>query len=274
MDSKCAPGTEFIDGSCISVDVLKDMALAYNEEHPDNTIKLDMKMDTLHPGTFKRQLVGELGRRLTDICEEQTCWVKQKFTKRMKKAMKDELNRETFRPQGPKGKFAWLNTVNIIDVMSQYENKFSEFKFLGAVPIDFDSLPHLKIKNMNYSKFQEQGKTKLGVIFNLDEHWQPGSHWVAMYADLHDNEVYFFDSYGIRPEKRIRKLMDRISNFMGEDATVEYNEIRHQRKNTECGVYSINFIIRLLNGEKFNDITKNIVNDDKINKCRNVYFRE
>lgn len=274
MNDKCAPGTEFTDGSCISVDVLKEMALAYNKEYPDKVVNLDMKMDTLHPGTFKRHLVKEFSERLSDICEEQTCWVKQKFTKKMKQAMKEELERATFRPKGPKGKFTWLNTVNINEVMSQYENKFPDFKFLGAVPIDFDSLPHLNIRDMDKSTLLRQGKSKIGIVFNLDEHWQPGSHWVSMYADFNKKEVYFFDSYGVRPEKRIRNLMDRLSKSMGDDAKIAYNEKRHQRKNSECGVYSMNFIIRSLNGENFEDITENIVDDDKINKCRSIYFRE
>jgi hypothetical protein len=55
-----------------------------------------------------------------------------------------------------------------------------------------------------------EGKNKVGIIFNLDEHWKPGSHWVAMYGDLKKGEAYYFDSYGISPEPRVRKLMRRV----------------------------------------------------------------
>ena len=34
----------------------------------------------------------------------------------------------------------------------------------------------------------------------------------------------------------------------------------------------MNFIIRLLNGESFDNITK-ISQDDEMNSCRNTYFR-
>ena len=53
---------------------------------------------------------------------------------------------------------------------------------------------------------------------------------------------------------------------------IRNNSIQHQKKNTECGVYSINFIIRLANGETFDDITKKITRDDDMNDCRTQYF--
>lgn len=53
---------------------------------------------------------------------------------------------------------------------------------------------------------------------------------------------------------------------------IRYSEIRNQYKNSECGVYSMNFIIRLLHGTKFNNIIEQEVPDDTINKCREIYF--
>ena len=40
--------------------------------------------------------------------------------------------------------------------------------------------------------------------------------------------------------------------------------MQHQNKNTECGIYSISFILRLLNGETFDDINNNRVDDDNV----------
>jgi len=55
---------------------------------------------------------------------------------------------------------------------------------------------------------------------------------------------------------------------------VKYNKVRHQYKNSECGVYSMNFIIRLLRGEGFKEISKSKVIDDQMNQCREVYFSQ
>ena len=74
--------------------------------------------------------------------------------------------------------------------MEQYEKKYNDFKFFGAVPIDFDELPFLGIKDINFDELYNSGK-KLGFVFNLDEHWQSGSHWVALYSDLEKIKYIF-----------------------------------------------------------------------------------
>ena len=174
-----------------------------------------------------------------------------------------------------------MNTIHINEVMEQYEKKNQSFKFMGAVPIDFDKFERFGIKNLNYNDMLNKGKYQLGFIFNLDEHDQPGSHWVALYANLKEGQVYFFDSYGTRPEDRIRTLMRRIANWYkttngkgsrNSKLHVTYNKTRHQYENSECGVYSINFIARLLKGETFEQICGKKLPDRAVNKCRNVYF--
>lgn len=292
-DKKCAPSKFHSDGSCFTLDQLKKMAISYNkfleEKHFEgNEIIVDNN---------KRNLVLQLTNRLEKKCNDQLCWLKQKFVK----ALKDEdLFKNTFRPIGPEGRFDWLNTTQINEVMAQYEAKYPDFKFFGALPIDFDDLPFLNIRNIDFDNLSKK-KKKLGFVFNLDEHWKSGSHWVALYSDLSKSQVYFFDSYGKRPEKRIRNLVKRISkwchlnnkckdscsitddsvsymrrdlkNKIENEIDVEYNRNRHQYKNSECGVYSLNFILRLLNGNSFNEITESKVLDDEINECRDVYFR-
>jgi hypothetical protein len=64
----------------------------------------------------------------------------------------------------------------------------------------------------------------------------------------------------------IKKIID--GNF-----DIRYNNIQHQFKNSECGVYSINFIVRLVQGENFDNVINNITYDDKMNENRKIYFR-
>ena len=293
QDKKCAPYKEFTDNSCFTLKDLKKMSISYNifvDDGKINSSKINIKNN-------KKHLLQELTNKLENICDNQICWLKQDFVKKMKD--KDIL--DTFRPIGPEGKFEWLSTIHINDVMSQYEKKYTNFKFFGAVPIDFDDLPFLGIKDINFDELYDSGKKKIGFVFNLDEHWKSGSHWVALYSDLEKKQIYFFDSYGKRPEKRIRNLVKRISNwcykkkccsnnkcrqidlsdsFMKPDSkneiesniNVEYNHNRHQYKGSECGVYSLNFILRQLNGDSFHEIVNKKTLDDQIHKCRDVYF--
>lgn len=280
LDTKCAPGLTFDGISCIKVHILAEMARAYNKEvgaSNSSAILLDQNLETLNPRKYKKYLVNEFTKRFGDKCKTQKCWTEQSFVENMKKIAKDDLEKFVFRPDGPEGKFEWLNTVNIVEVLEQYEKNDKNFKFLGAVPIDFDRFERFGIKNLNYKKLVDQDIYKIGVIFNLDEHDQPGSHWVALYSNLKEGKVYFFDSYGTPPERRIRALMRRLAEFsktaLGvKNIIVDHNKIRHQYKGSECGVYSVNFIIRMLKGQTFEEICNSKVPDDVVNKCRIVYF--
>ena len=67
------------------------------------------------------------------------------------------------------------------------------------------------------------------------------------------------------------KQNDEYVNDMKE-FKIRYNRVQHQYKDTECGVYSINFIIRLLEGETFDEISNNPTKDDVMNQNRHIYF--
>jgi Ulp1 family protease len=258
--TNCAIGRDNSSGSCFNIDELKSIATDYNEKNSKNKIIITNN---------KEDMINKLKNVLQKECSDQTCWTTLKFIKN-----KEELQ-EAFKPNGPSGQFDWLSTTEINECMERYMNLYPDFLFLGAVPIDFDDLPSLGLATLNVNQLKNQGITKLGFIFNLDEHYKKGSHWVALYADTSKNEVRYFDSYGIICNARIRKLIRRIitqSCGKGKKATVGYNKIRHQFDGSECGVYSINFILRMLSGEKFEDICNSKVPDKEINKCRMTYF--
>jgi len=277
-DKTCAPNMTFENGSCYALGTLMLIATMYNKNNKNNPnvqIKLDRSYETIHPHKYKRYLVSKLHNRLSDKCTDQKCWLEQDFMQSVAEKNREEIEKLTFRPEGPEGKFEWLSTVNIDEVMEQYHIKYPDFQYLGTVPMDFDDLPVLGIKNLNFDDLYKKGKKRLGIIFNLDEHDKSGSHWVSMFSDLEKGQIYYFDSYGIRPEQRVRRLMKRINDFLikkGKTPDINYNQIRHQYKNSECGVYSINFIVRCLRGESFKSISESRISDEKINKCRSKYF--
>ena len=279
-DKKCAPTSVFNNGSCMSLQLLVKLSEAYNKKHPNNKIKMYPNVETLNSGKYKRYLLKSFSNRLKDVCDNQRCWLNQDFVKYMDESMREEANKYTFRPKGPGGRFTWLNTLDINKVMSQYQHKYKDFKFLGAVPIDFDDLPILGIKNYDFvNMYKKNNISKFGIIFNLDEHYKKGSHWVASYADIKKGQVYYFDSYGIEPEERIQKYLRRlnratvtISRKKEKEIDTRYNKTRHQYGGSECGLYSISFILRMVKGESFDDINGDRIPDSEVNKCRKVYF--
>lgn len=289
-DKKCAPGKKYESGSCFTLDDLKKIALKFNQIHQNNKIKIvDNKKKLL------RSLIKNMEKETG--CLKQICWLETTIFKNINN---DDIKYNTFRPEGPLNN-DWLSTTNINNVINQYQQKYKDFLYLGTVPYDFDDLPQLGISNINFNKLLNEGKIKIGMVINLDKHDQSGSHWVALYANLLKNQVYFFDSFAQLPGKRISKFIDKIIHFLYykkyqkkinekkimlrmnenniknlfKDFDIRYNTVQHQFNNSECGVYSINFVIRLASDkENFYDITQNIKKDDEMHQCRYEYFRD
>lgn len=274
LDS-CSPSNKNNSTTCFDLDSLIKIAKSWNSKHPENKINI-AKHKTRH------LLWNEIDKRLNQRCDTEWCWIEQEF---VKKIGSKEL-KSIFRPKMPsswkKNKYEWLNTTDIETVMKQYEKKYSDFKFIGPVPIDFDyqysvgqcivnELCNLKIKNLLKNKI-----ARVGIIYNLDPHDKPGSHWVAMYMDLNKKKVYYFDSYGTEAPEEVKKLVDRIQEQgreMGMEIEYDYNTTRHQYENSECGVYSMYFITQLLEGKKtFNGIEKSTLKDEFINSKRKYYY--
>ena len=119
----------------------------------------------------------------------------------------------------------------------------------------------------------------LTKLFNLDPHYKSGSHWVSMYVDTYYNKIYFFDSYGLcPPPKEITDLMNKIQAELkklnpGKKVDRRCNTVRHQYAESECGVYSMYFILENLKGRTYDDITNNIIYDEEVSKFRKVFFR-
>jgi hypothetical protein len=279
MVDRCAPSKTFTQGSCFTYDNLVRIAEEYNKTYDD---KIRMSIN-------KKQLLRDLTHKMIERfkCEDQLCWMRSSIVKQTKDA---DILKNTFRPNGPKKQFEWLSTTDINKVMEQYEFKHKEFIFLGALPYDFEDLPIYKMNELNLQQLKRDKISKIGAVINLDTHDMSGSHWVALYIDTLNRAIYFFDSFGKRPGKRIsmfiRKILSNMhsskyfdaNEFMSkyentDDYDIRFNKIQHQTKNSECGVYSMNFIIRLLGGETFDDIVDNITNDDDMNACRKKYFK-
>ena len=275
-DKKCAPGKDYKDGSCFTIDNLVKISEAYNSNFKE---KINIKND-------KKYLLRELNSKLNNVCKNQQCWLKLKFIKDLKD---QDLLKNTFRPEGPNKGTQWLSTSDIDNVMNQYMEEFEDFVFLGAVPLDFEKIK-LGFEELDFDDMIKDGKNKFGMVINLDTHDKGGSHWVGLFSNLVKKQLYFFDSYGEKPERLIKNFMEKVASWMNKkynlnnksegelfDNTgldVKYNKVRHQYKNSECGVYSMNFIIRLLRGEGFNEISKSKVIDDQMNQCREVYFSQ
>ena len=265
----CSPNSDKNNYTCFSLNSLKKIAKQWNKNNKDK-----IRMSKSIPKLWRN-----IKKKINN--NNEWCWIQQNFIKELN----DTKINSTFRPQIPtewySNKNEWLSTIDIEDVMNQYEEKHNDFQFVGPVPIDFDLKDSFgnciidELCKIDLFNLKKQNILKIGIIFNLDKHDQDGSHWVALYSDLNKNNIYYFDSYGLSPPQEIDTLAQRLVSQGNKNNTkINYkiNNNRFQFKGSECGVYSINFILRLLKGESFKEITENITKDDDMNLCRKVYF--
>ena len=167
-----------------------------------------------------------------------------------------------------------MSTIEINNVLYQYEKKYNNFKFYGAVPSDCPTEIYCKLSELKINNLQK--KNKIGIVYNLDTHDKKGSHWVAVMIDLEKRVIYYFDANGIRPNRYIKKFIDNLLNNLNKSKKNKYkyifNKKEVQKKDGQCGMFAICFIINYL---KFNDFDKAInynMNDKKMAELRREFF--
>jgi len=178
---------------------------------------------------------------------------------------KKELAHKWLRPaMPPKWKEdpdMWLDSNNIRDVMHQYEEARPDFKFLGPYPIDFavrdpydtsgdDKCLIGEMCTLDLDEETMKGKKYIGIVYNLDPHYKGGSHWVANFIDIGRQKCYYFDSYGMKPPKQVYAFMQWLG-IQKPQICLGWNGRRFQYSDSECGMYSMYFIERMLAGEPF-----------------------
>lgn len=284
----CSPavkGKTPVANSCLTSPVLEQLKESYNKYHPDNMIT----------AANSAEIWNELKNRLS-TCSKEDCWLDTIDDKNVRNKLDDYL----FAPDQP-GDWdqhdGWLSNFDIMKVLKQFETSHQNFRAIGPTPIDFDSKPHDgrskcvwdELCEFDVNKFISNGKTKLGIVFNLDKHYGKGKHWVSMFVDLDDNFIFYLDSGGDKAPKEVKKLVNRIIKqclALPEKKRVHYYEncpVEHQMGTRECGMYALFFIITMLTGEvdgkklpTFNDrinfFKDKRIPDNYVKKYREIYF--
>jgi len=205
-------------------------------------------------------------------------------------SVKVALRKKHLRPRYPnewlKKEDQWLDNFQIKAVMDQYQEAYPWFRFMGALPIDFSApdpyladktkqqCMHPEICSLNLRSEYERGIRAIGFIFNLDPHFKGGSHWVGLYIDIHNLKkpiVGYSDSYGYKPPRLIARLMKSLT-LQAPAIKLSFNARPFQRSSTECGMYSLYFIICMIHGIPFAQFCKDSVPDAFMLELRKVLF--
>ena len=245
VKAQCSPlvknSSEKRPFTCYTTEQLHKMRDLWNARHPDARIQ----------HTESKKIWEKLRENMGDSCNRESCWLSQKF---MQNSVGRKLLQYTFAPKSPKvwkkNPNEWLTSVDLSNVMKQYEMAYPNFDFIGPSPIDFDThimpdsynspddTPKRQRKNrvsdgggehnhkhkrdkpecvweelceFSLVDYLKKGKNKIGVIFNLDPHYMEGSHWVALFVDIKRAEIFYFDSNGDPVPKQIKRLIKKIT---------------------------------------------------------------
>lgn len=269
---------EYTGDSCYTKDQLLQIARSYNI-HYSNSIPLKGN---------KLQLWEAIEQRMVE-CNSEWCWMDK---------VNLHLNDPAFRPVRPEGRNQWLSTMDIQNVLKQYESIYPEFLFIGPVPIDFCALG-IEICKLDLSKTYKKNKRCVGVVFNTDPSTEPGKHWICMFIDMRKDdprlwEINYYDSFG--QATLAKPIIDLVKHFERQIAGIikqKYPSQRdvkvikklncsnsmcthrkqHQQNNTECGVYCIHFIVERLHGRTWEELVNSNMNDNLMLQQRKKFFR-
>jgi hypothetical protein len=285
----CSPmvsGKTVHSNTCFTPALLYKIKEEYNKDYPNDPIK----------ETNPNDIWNALHKKLT-TCSKEDCWLT--IIDNVK--LRNQVDEYIFAPDHPPSWLdnpnEWLSNVDIEKVMYQYEKTYATFRFIGPSFIDFDIVLKQKkcvtneLCHFSLAENISNKKMKIGVIFNLDKHTGPGTHWVSLFIDIQDHFLFYFDSAGAIIPTEIKMLVNRIieqGKQLEKPISFQFIEnypLQHQMSNTECGMYSLFFIITMLTNQfkhrkfsnkqqKIDFFKKKRIPDTYIEKFRKIYFND
>lgn len=258
---RCYAGTKRRGVSCFTKAQLVLMCQRLDLEHAASDTKR----------VLWERLNREFVRRFGCADADEQCWSRS-----------SDLGEHALVPTCPmtwrKDPRTWLTNIDILKAMEQYERRYPSFKFAGVFPIDFatksgggcisDVICDMRLKTC------AERYGRLGFVFNLDKHDEPGSHWVAMYVGLRPRRpnygTFYYDSNGdIDAPKEIDALQARMAAQMADPKfRVAQNTRQQQYENSECGMFVIHFLIECLKNRPFDEIVASGIRDEDMNRLR------
>lgn len=189
---------------------------------------------------------------------------------------------------------AWLDNYNIDELLKRmstklmlynrrkhYHSRFGMNGIYGSVnPKTGKTYPPQKhLSDIDMYGLYKKGYTSFSVVMNTDFQWGSGIHWYAMYVDMTGNvlstdipvfTVEYFNSAGNAnlSADTNRWLENTVGNLKNGLKNTNYrvekiiNTTFHQTStNTECGVYSIVYILSRMFGVSYSKINSKPLQD-------------
>ena len=89
------------------------------------------------------------------------------------------------------------------------------------------------------------------MVVNLDDKHEPGSHWTAVWCRS-PSEVWFFDSYGQKPEGELKKYLQRFGKLVVNTCVIQ------SIISNVCAYYAMYFVYSVSIGQDFEQVLTNL----------------
>ena len=258
--------------SCYQDKGLQKMSEFWNMRHPDD--KINSKEPRIIWNFFKN--------KFSKVCNNEKCWLRQKFIENNNKELL-----KYFSPDAPSiwsdNPYTWLNSNDLKNIMVQYEEAYKNFEFIGPSPIDFDKIimdnecVWDELCNFSLTSKIKKNINKIGIIFNTDPHDKKGQHWIAVFIDIKNSFIMYFDSNGYKIPNEINIFIERVIK-QGKDIDINFKyydnyKFQHQKNDGQCGIYTLYFIIELLLENKSPEYFKTTrITDETMKDHRLIYY--
>lgn len=182
-----------------------------------------------------------------------------------------------FLPKGPRdmvnGQWPWLSNNDIDTVLHRLSICYPDFQNIGFQMIDFKE--HGTLYNYDFDSHIKEGKRQFGVVINTDVSSGSGIHWFCLFFFFNSPDeinIEFFNSSGRGPVNEVQELIDMLSKKY--KAKVFINRTSHQKKDSECGVYSLFYIWARLKHISVDKLFNHRIKDEQMEEFRKYLFRK
>lgn len=231
-------------------------------------------------------------------CDSEVCVlnsIKSRAPAPVAKAIERDLETR-YKRKGPRNSTALLSNYDIDGTMDRWAAADPTFYHCNFAMMDFDdtgdelaevNIAELFAGTKSRGKGKGQRFTTFGCVVNTDYSTGPGKHWVAVFVDGRNMAngtitVEYFNSAGHPPPRQMLVWMARTVQALEQycasagiqcKVTQEsVTSIEHQNSRTECGLYSLYYIRRRLDGVPFGDFKEHWVPDDAMIEFRKHCF--
>lgn len=209
-----------------------------------------------------------------------------------------------FKPAGPRDSTDLLSNYNIDETLQKWARSFPDLYTYDFSMMDFADTGDPFYTRDVAAILEGREVQKLGVgfppvrrpakclacVLNTDVTGGFGKHWVAVFVDTRPAtwSVEYFNSAGNPPPRAMVEWMERTrarlqeyraqkagadSKSAGAVQVVAVTSVVHQQGKTECGLYSLFYIRRRIEGTPYTFFMKTPIPDEAMVSFRKFVFR-